>query len=249
MAEVTAPTRVQIIIQARSGSTRFPQKCVADLAGKPILKWVIDSAKSAAQYFNQYSSKSNVQAAVALAIPEGDEVVKAFSACVPVVEGPAHDVLKRYKLAADRFDADYICRLTGDCPLLPDFMVQKSIDIAVTKKYDYFSNVDERVRTVPDGWDVEVFSRRLLDFTDENATEPGDREHVTTFMRRCPPYWATTATQQSRYGASLPLLLCGIKLSVDTPEDLARIRPIAEELLKRGAKAETIFGRYSVHRF
>jgi spore coat polysaccharide biosynthesis protein SpsF len=109
--------------------------------------------------------------------------------------------------------------------------------------------VDERVRTVPDGWDVEVFSRNLLSFTDENATDAGDREHVTTFMRRSPPFWAKCATQQSRGGMGLPLLLSNIKLSVDTPADLESIRAVADEIRRRDSEAERLFGRGAVHRW
>ena len=35
------------IIQARMGSTRLPGKVLADLAGKPVLAWVVRAARAA----------------------------------------------------------------------------------------------------------------------------------------------------------------------------------------------------------
>ena len=36
-----------VLIQARCGSTRFPNKVLADLAGKTDLEWVIERVKKA----------------------------------------------------------------------------------------------------------------------------------------------------------------------------------------------------------
>jgi spore coat polysaccharide biosynthesis protein SpsF len=35
------------IIQARMGSTRLPNKVMRDLAGRPVLAWVVDAARAA----------------------------------------------------------------------------------------------------------------------------------------------------------------------------------------------------------
>jgi spore coat polysaccharide biosynthesis protein SpsF (cytidylyltransferase family) len=242
MADIT---NVTIVIQARSGSKRFPQKCMAEVAGKPLLRHVIDSCKGAADYLNRNVTRNKIMVTVTLAIPEGDTVVGAFRQCVAVVEGSAQDVLARYKLAADRFQPDYIVRITGDCPLVPQPLICNAIKTAVMNKYDYLSNVDTRVRSAPDGWDCEVFSRNLLNFTHENATDADDREHVTTFMRRCPPSWATSGHLASWFG----LALGGLKLSIDTPDDLERVRPLIERAAELNALSHEIFGKSRVHRF
>ena len=107
--------------------------------------------------------------------------------------------------------------------------------------YDYISNVDERFRTTLDGADCEVISRRLLDDTAQRATAPSDREHVTTLIRREPPAWAKIGVVLNHFDLSW------IKLSVDTEEDLERVRRAAESAQRKHQEAAMVFGRGSVH--
>lgn len=242
MAETT---HAVIIIQARTGSQRFPSKCLADLDGKPVLQHVIDACRSSAFQFAQHTPRSGLMASVCLAIPEGDTELYRFRSSCPVIEGPEKDVLARYASAAEKMGADYICRITGDCPLIIGPMINHAIKTAHKNHYDYFSNVDEAVRVVPDGWDVEVFSRRLLDFAHKYATDEDDREHVTKFMRRCPPHGYTSGFQSSFIGAAL----ADLKLSIDETVDLDRVIPLARKSREMYEAAVAKFGKTRVHRF
>lgn len=236
--------RVAIGIQARSTSQRFPSKVFADICGKPMLQWVIDAAKDAAGYMNRPSPSNNLEVSVHLLIPKGDPIKSAFQDKVRVLEGDEFDVLSRYKELADFRQADFIVRVTGDCPLLPPPVIAKAINVAVRNNVDYVSNVDERLRVSFDGMDVEVMSRSILDYTHFNATEKLDREHVTTFIRKpnLPPYF--TMAHIIGY-----VDLAGLKLSVDTEEDLQRVRDQKTKILNALNKAEHLSGQRSLHRF
>jgi spore coat polysaccharide biosynthesis protein SpsF len=110
---------VLIGIQARSTSTRLPRKCFEPLGGKRLLDHVIDSCHRAERYVNKNTYKNNYSASTALLIPEGDPLKKGFGSQVNIVEGPEDDVLTRYAIAVEKYKPDYICRITGDCPLMP----------------------------------------------------------------------------------------------------------------------------------
>lgn len=235
-------TRVVIGIQARSTSKRFPGKVFEMIGDKSVLQHVIHAALGASLYLNHTMKKNGVYTMFALAIPEGDRIGSAYpNTCM--VEGPESDVLSRYALLAEKFDADYMVRITGDCPLLPSPLITKHVKVALKNEYDYVSNVHEAIRTSLDGVDVEVFSRRFLDWADETATMPSDREHVTTLMRREPPEWA-------KFGHVVSYLsMANVKLSVDTPEDLERVRAAYAEIQRALKTAEKMHGKISIHRY
>lgn len=233
-------TQVMIGIQARSGSTRLPKKAFELIGGKTMLDRVIERCKKAAAYTNR--QMSNVSVGVVVVTPIGDPIAAEFKSRCDVVEGSEHDVLGRYGLAIEKHNPDLIVRVTGDCPLIPPFVISRLIKLAVEHRYDYVSNVDERFRTAIDGEDCEVFSRRLFDLTCEMARRPEDREHVTTFMRRSPPEWANVGAIVSNFDQS------GLKLSVDTPDDLERVRKAHSDAYSKYERAMHMLGQRSVHR-
>jgi spore coat polysaccharide biosynthesis protein SpsF (cytidylyltransferase family) len=234
-------SRVLIGIQARSGSTRLPKKAFELIGGKQLLERVIDSCKSASLNIAQ-RTKGDVRPKVAVLTPSGDIIAHEFRSRSEIVEGPEHDVLSRYCKASDHYAADYIVRVTGDCPLLPPFVISKLIILARMNSYDYVSNVDEQYRTSEDGSDCEVMSRKMLDWLASNASTAYDREHVTTLARREPPEWAKIGVVVHHYDHS------DQKLSVDTREDLERVRDYFEKANGKYQKAVLRYGAQAVHR-
>lgn len=234
---------VLIGIQARSNSTRLPKKCFEPIGNRRLLDHVIENCDRAARYSNKHTSKSNYQINLALLIPKDDPIKKGFSTQIEVVEGPEFDVLTRYEIAQDKFNPDYICRITGDCPLIPPYIINKHISLAVMNQYDYVSNVDENCRLSLDGIDCEVFSKKMLEWLGENATSSSDREHVTILARKSPPNWAKMGFTASFFDQSQ------LKLSVDTYEDLENVRKEYDRVGKKLQIAEKIYGRNLIHRF
>lgn len=236
-------TNVVIGIQARSTSKRFPRKVFELIDGKPVLQHVIDACNKAAHYMNNHTHKTRVIIKTALVVPEGDEIVPAFKRRVTIIEGSENDVLSRYKTLSDRLGADYIVRITADCPLIPPPYISKSIKTALINGYDYYSNVDTDIRLSVDGHDVEVISSAVLDWASKTAVDPSDREHVTTLIRRSPPDWA-------RLGHTIGFWDCSAtKLSVDTLEDLERVRAHYGRRKSAIEECERRYGKGSAHSF
>ena len=216
---MTQPLEVLIGIQARSNSTRFPGKIYEKIGDRRVLDLVIDKAKSAALHVMRQKNIL-IRCQVAILHPEGDQkLVNAFSAnqCL-LIAGPEEDVLARYVTAQRLTDADYVVRITSDCPLILDHIITKHINSAVWQRVDYVENVDEGFRTAADGFDCEILSRRAIEWLKSNAKDAFDREHVTTLLRKRRPTDLSHGHVQFRYDTS------HLKLSIDTPEDLEFVR-------------------------
>ena len=238
------PTKVLIGIQARSTSERFPNKHHEFIDGKMIINHVIQKCTAAMYYANSNFRKLGVECKTALLTPYDDPLGYGVGKQVPVVYGPEDDVLTRYVMAANEYEADFIVRITGDCPIIPSHIISRHILIAVKHQYDYASNVFEAVRTAPDGYDCEIMSRRMLDWLDTEAKTPEMREHVT-LLARSPhaPKWAKMCAMVGYLDVS------HIKISVDTKADLERVE---EEYLKVESKhklAVKIYGTDNVERY
>lgn len=230
--------KVLIGIQARSGSTRLPRKAFEMISGRMMLDRVIEACKSAAAYLEKGGHKAHV----AVLTPFGDPIVDEFKNRVEIIQGDEQDVLGRYAVGMNLHRPDYLIRITGDCPLIPPQLITHLFQIAANNGYDYISNSDERVRTSIDGADCEVISARMFDHTEKMARKGYDREHVTPYMRREPPEWAKPGFAINSFDLS------GIKLSVDTQEDLERVRKHFESQFGKYQEAVKIYGKRATHR-
>jgi len=234
---------VLIGIQARSTSTRFPRKIYENIGGKRVLDWVIDAAKSSAKHSMKYSGQFPMRCQVAILHPENDhEVINAFkgSGCL-MVGGDEFNVLDRFIKAQKLINADYVVRLTSDCPLILDFMITKHINVAVRNSYDYVSNVDDKCRTVADGFDCEVMSRKMVKWLEDNAVSESDKEHVTTLIRNQKPHGYRRAMVMPKLDSS------HMKISLDTPEDLDVIRNYFENKSHKQREAQRLYGHGNVY--
>ena len=147
---------------------------------------------------------------VVCAIPytqENDLVADLAWTYCRVSRGPEHDLLKRYRIAAEGYDI--IMRVTADCPLISPELCKQVLKARNKANADYASNIEPR--TFPQGFDCEVFTMETLKKADEQSEE---REHVTTWMRQ--------SKEVKRVNVKSPWPLEG-RLTLDTWEDYAVI--------------------------
>ena len=113
---------------------------------------------------------------------------------VEVFIGSENDVLDRYYQCAKKYGFDVVVRITADCPFIDPWVIDQAITYYLSSAFEYvcFAPID--------GLDVEVFSFQILEEAWKKAKDPGDREHVTPYIRR------------------------KTKLSIDTKQDLANAR-------------------------
>lgn len=165
---------VVAIIQARSGSSRLPNKVMRDINGSSLISILL-------RRLNQ--SKRIDKLVLATTTSNADNLLVAHvkSLGFDVYRGSENDVLARYYEAAKKFKAKYVVRITGDCPLVDASLVDSLIEKFFEKKLDYISNSNPP--SFPDGLDAEMFTLETLERTQKLAKKKFDREHVTPFIR------------------------------------------------------------------
>lgn len=172
--KVKSQVEVQVIIQARMGSTRLPGKVLKMLNGNAVL-WHVVKRAGAASLVNR----------VVVATTENDEDRSIVDWCkensILCVTGSSEDVLARYIKAANEYPAKTIVRITADCPLVDPGTLDALISLHNNMGADYTSNVLKP--TYPAGLDAEVVDAKVLTKVNEIATLKSHREHVTMYIR------------------------------------------------------------------
>jgi spore coat polysaccharide biosynthesis protein SpsF (cytidylyltransferase family) len=201
------------------------------IGDKTLVGGVLAAATRAANWLSK-----DAEVSVALLLPYGDKLWKQFISRYNIIEGPEHDVLTRYHLAADRYDADYVVRLTGDCAWMTSRMIAQVIRDCLKYKADYCGNV--LVRTFMEGLDVEVISRLLLEDISETTVNPLHREHVTSAIVEQIGFGTLDKkykvhTVLSEYDMSM------IKTSIDTRDEFDRANDMFDKFKQKKELAMT----------
>ncbi len=238
------------VIPARYGSSRFPGKVLADLAGKPMIQWVYEQA-----------SKSELldQLFVAVDDERVKKVVEEFGGKAVMTKSEHQSGTDRIAEAVEKIEADIIVNIQGDQPLLDarmiDEAVQPFLDDPSIKMSTIKTKVGEEeyqdpavVKVVVDENDFALyFSRSLLPYPREGKSIDVF-EHVGLYVYKKEFLLEISKLPQSflekiEMLEQLRVLERGYKIkvvetksehaagvSVDTPEDLAKVEKMIQEM-------------------
>lgn len=214
------------IIQARMGSTRLPGKVMMPICGKSLFRLLVERVKLS-NLIDELWLATSVSAA--------DDVLVKEASCIDnllIYRGNEMDVLSRYADIAHHSKADYVVRLTGDCPLLDPGIIDSVIRFMLDKsgQFDYVSNALRP--TYPDGLDVEIFKVSALLEANKLAFSPLDREHVTPLIH-C--YHSNLANPKVGHYIG-PGDFSHLRWTVDEACDYDLIREIFEHLYYKNPK-------------
>jgi len=157
---------------------------------------------------------------VVAAVPTGDPLALYIRKCgiALVVEGDENNVLDRFWHAAVASNCDTFVRITADCVLMWPELIRWVVQEHLENGND-FTTVCREPRRVPDGLDVECISMRML--TKMSCIQDKELcEHVTLDIYR---RWDEYSKEYKIDNIDYPLPM-GEKYSIDTEEDLERIR-------------------------
>ena len=135
-----------------------------------------------------------------------------------------NDVLSWYHHVAKETQADLVIRITGDCPLLDPGICQRVLEAFVAQRQNdpwspmHYAWNDTAMSGYPDGTDCEVMTRQILNAAMATVTDHEDRHHVTPWIRNHQRVLTVRPKTAETYPA--------VKLSVDTAEDLERVRAV-----------------------
>ena len=207
---------ITMIIQARMGSTRLPEKIMKNACGKPLLQHLLERVQK---------SETVDKIIIATTTKHTDDVIENFckEKKVNFFRGSENDVLSRYKLTADYFNSDVVVRVVADCPLIDPKVIDKTVNFFINNNYDFVSNCYPLPRTYPEGYSVEIFSKKLLDELYFNAKKPSDREHVSFSLWMQPEKY-------SAYRVDYEKDVSHYRFNLDYHEDYLLIKAVFEAL-------------------
>ncbi|MEA3478589.1 MAG: 3-deoxy-manno-octulosonate cytidylyltransferase [Bacteroidota bacterium] len=237
------------VIPARYGSSRFRGKVLAEIAGKPMIQWVYERASQ---------SKMLDQLFVAVDDPRVLKCVEGFGGKAVMTKGEHQSGTDRIAEAVEQIPADIIVNIQGDQPLFDPGMIDEAVhpmleDTSVQmstlkiriKEEDYSDPAV--VKVVVDAYDFALyFSRSLIPYPrDEVAVNV--YEHVGLYVYRKDFLLMISELPQSYLEKiemleQLRVLEKGFRIkvvetkskhaagvSVDTPDDLARVEKLIRE--------------------
>ena len=197
---------IALVIQARTSSSRFPEKVLSPLCGTPMLLWTIN-----------YCRKVNLPLFVLTSTDESDDQLIGMleKNYVSYYRGSLENVVSRYLSFMKEHQVKKVVRISGDSPLInPDVILKVIAQDQELPDADLTTNVFPR--SFPKGQSVEVIPRKSLELLRDRSLSESDIEHVT-------PYFYANYKEFKINNLNNTEDLSSINLSVDTKEDLLRV--------------------------
>jgi len=203
------------------GSTRLPGKIMKQIAGRPLIDWVLESA-----------GKITKVGRLIVATTTGDDdspfIEYLERKAVPYYRGPSEDVLGRFYGSAKAFDADPVIRLCADSPLVAASLMDTMMDSHIKSGAD----LTYCPSPLPLGIVGEVISFKALETSCEVADKPHHREHVTPYFHENPGKFKVSAVKA-------PLRLHGCyRLTIDEKKDLEMFERLFNTLEQSGKNVD-----------
>ena len=198
--------KADIILQARSTSTRLPGKIFMDIRGRTMLEQIL---------FRLSLVKNRRKLCVATIRGDAARIrrlAKPFGA--EVVWGSENDVLASYRKAARKLGSTVIVRATADNPLVDYESLDRALGVFAGSGADYMV-----MEGLPYGAGFEIFTAKALDVCAKKARLPSEREHVTPFIYGHPGLFRIR-----RLKAPARKNRPGLRVTVDTAADLRGAR-------------------------
>ena len=164
--------KIGIILQARCGSKRLPNKVIKKINDKAIIELIIERLKKIPNSKLIVATTKNVNDDKICKICKKNKVL--------FYRGKNNDVLSRFYEIALKYNLQTVIRCNADCPFLDIEILKKMLKIFKKKKYDYFSNILKP--SFPSGLHIEIFNFYALNKAHSEAAKKSDREHVTPFI-------------------------------------------------------------------
>ena len=200
-----------VMIQARCGSTRLPNKVLKELCGKPALQRMIERVQK---------SKLVDEVMVVTSIEKNNLPILKLCAEIEIRVGigSENDVLDRFYQTAKLLKPEYIIRLTADCPCFDAGLLDMAIE-GLDPDSDYCGMTSE---SFADGLDLEIMKYAALERSWKEANHSFEREHVTQYIIHHPEIF-TIQNFESPIG-----YFGNYRWTVDEPEDYELVKCVYE---------------------
>ena len=210
------------ITLARGGSKGVPRKNLIDICGKPLLSYVLDSARQSKYITERYVSTED---------PEIKSVAKKLGA--KVVDRPKHlaadsskceDALKHF---SELVEFDIVCFIQTTSPLVLPKDIDKGIEMVLSGQYDsVFSTTEE---TWVPKWIETKDTVKPVDWTPKARPR---RQQMPVLLIENGAFYITKRenllNSELRYSGKIGIVKMPLKRSfqIDTEDELGLIRSI-----------------------
>jgi spore coat polysaccharide biosynthesis protein SpsF len=201
-----------VCLQVRLDSTRLPEKALKVVEDMTIIEHAMKALREIqADMFLLLTTDECIDR---LQLPAEKWGFTVFS-------GPKEDVLLRFVKAAEKYDITTIIRATGDNPLVSSSLANMVLKEHHSLAVDYSNWTDS-----PLGTGIEVVEAEVLKLAVMQTETLYDHEHVTPWIYNNPDLFQLNIKKvPDKY-------IFNSKVSVDTAEDMAKIKKIFQTLYK-----------------
>ena len=198
------------IIQARCGSTRFPNKVFVDIEGQPLLWHVVNRLR----YVQRIDD-------IIIATTDNCKDDKIVEWCerekIKCFRGSEEDVLNRYYSASVAFPSDIVVRVTADDPFKEPSVIDAVIGKLIDENLDLVTN--NFPPSFPEGLDCEAITFNTLEIMEKTTHDSFEREHVTQYVYHNPDKFKIGNVVSGRQ-------LSEYRWTIDNEEDLEMVKAI-----------------------
>lgn len=208
--------KIGVIVQARMGSSRFPGKCLFKVNGKPMLEYLLDRLSLVGGIDKIVIATSDEDRDAPIAEYGREKGYEVF-------RGDHLNVARRFMSVIEKYGFDAFIRISGDSPLLDQRLVGMAMDVFKNGNFDMVTNIE--TRTFPQGESIEILRTEAFRSALPKMSENDDLEHVTKyFYKNRNGFTIKNIRAEKKYD--------GIKLSVDTSDDMEIFKKIAAKMTK-----------------
>jgi spore coat polysaccharide biosynthesis protein SpsF (cytidylyltransferase family) len=202
---------IAFIVQARSGSTRLPNKMnMPFYENQTILDIILKRLKS-------YFTTIPVILATTLNAKDDAIVETGKRNQVEVFRGSEDNVLSRFVEASKAFSVKHVIRICADNPFISVKYLEELINFYQSQKVDYVSFISEEglpAMKTHYGFFTEITSFKTLEMAAQKIQDPFYCEHVTNFIYANPDLFSLNFIK-----IPSEIEKANIRLTVDTLED------------------------------
>lgn len=204
------------IVQARTGSTRFPNKVFSNLSGYPLI-WHVFNRLKLSKYITKFILATTTN-------PNDDSLEKwAIDNGISVFRGSENNVLSRFYYAGIEAKADIVVRITADDPFKDYTIIDCVIEMLLNGKFDFAYN--NNPPSFPEGLDTEVFTMEALKTAFQNSDSDFEKEHVTQYFYR-------NKEQFSQQNFENDSNISYLRWTIDTELDFQMVSEVYNNLFK-----------------
>ncbi len=207
--------KICALIAVRMNSKRLPKKALVDICGYTAIERVVNNLKP---------SEMIDEIILATSTNKDDDPIEELAKKKGLLffRGDEDNVIKRFIDAGNKFSADIIVRVTGDCPLISYEITDYLIKSHIKTGADY---TGIEMGRVPIGTFSEVITLSVLEKLSKQNLNLNYSEYMTFYFKNNPEIFSLNILP-----APEAYISPDYRLTIDHPADLELFRIIFKEL-------------------